>query len=256
MSLAGNSSGSYSLDAGVPFVGQFGAITGWMYDKSATNLCVACVSQNTNANAVIDLFCTAGNIRARISDDAAAASFAGIITSGVTQQGWTFGAASFSTTSARDIFGGGADVGGLIATASNATAATTAAWDRFSIGARRIQTTITTLMTTTMRIASVSFWNRPLTGQESRALRSGRHPFDVAQDALVYTFPLKSNARCEKTGIEMTLNGNAMPFFANQNPPVNDRRSKNKVNIRVPVAAGGFNPAWARNANILTRTNA
>lgn len=250
MAVQGNSSAGYFANV-APFTTQFGSITGWGRRASlAVTTNIATVSQSANANAAVScvLRGSATQMRTIVTDDAGVQSIASASVDVGAQ--WNFCASMFTSTTQRDAFMTNA-LGGL-QTGTNATAATTAAFDRLSVGCLRVNTTVTGVFAASDMLGSVAFWNRPLSATETKALSAGKHPADVAIDALVYYFPLKSNAVCERTGLELTLTGTAPLWFPTWNPPVRPRIAVRRT-FRAP-SAGGFNPAWAAGSNILLGT--
>lgn len=222
MGMAGNASGCYIDDTAseVPFTTQSGSITGWVLRSSLTQNAVASVGQNTNVNACISLQTGSGStsIAGRIVDDAGVGTSFGPSLTDVVGF-WSFGCAAYTSTSSRRITS--YSLGGPMQDTANATAATTAAFDRFAVGAVRVQATNTIQVASGAIIGGVGFWNRPLSLIEAKELGSGRHPFRcAARDALVYYFPLVNSAICAKTGLALTASGTAPPWLPSRNPPV------------------------------------
>lgn len=238
MGMLGNGSGVYIHDGDQPFNGPGGSITGWFLRSDTTLGTVASVSQSTNANAWVGL-----NARSALTESALAltdnAGAAVTVSPGTTSDRtgkWTFAAACFDSSSARR--GIGRPWGSVPTSVSDATAATLASFNRFAVGCRRVNTTISQQVPASMIIGSVCFWARALSFQECIALSSGVHPFDVAPGQCIYLFEMKTAPICARTGLVLTLSGTQPAFLPTQNPPVRDRRQPRRALKKLSAAAG------------------
>lgn len=154
---------------------------------------------------------------------------------------WYHGAVVFNTTTDRTVYRDGGNA------TNNTTSVTVGTVDTTNIGTRFDGSAFGVYLNG--QIAWPAAWNAALTAAEIAALAKGASPLTVRPDALVWHPPLFGNNSPEEDWVgsfPMTVTGATKAAQPRIIMPV-----RKKFFLPTAAVGGGFQAAWARNANKL-----